>query len=142
MQFFGQRNYYTGLYHLEANLLFPNIKSYKPISFIISITTQRSYISYGDALKLGINCDQLDLKEGDTMNVIPTKIIKNCSISFMLPYTNTGISEYFTELDVHCPKILTTDDEQTYSSIPSILGLDFLSRYKLTFLDYCIILEK
>ena len=142
MQLFGQRNYHTGLYHIEANLLFQNIKNIIPISFVVSIATQRSFISHGDALKLGINCEQLNLKQGVKMNGIPTRVINYCSISFMLPYTNTGITEYFTELDVQCPKILTIDDEQTYSSIPSILGLDFISRYKITFLDYYVILEK
>jgi len=54
----------------------------------------------------------------------------------------TGIMDFFEPIEVYNPIIKNRKDEQDFSDVSSILGLDFLKRYKISFRDKLMILEK
>ena len=73
---------------------------------------------------------------------LPTKVLPNSALSFMLPDNQSLIVEMFNQITVHNPTINTIEDARRVSWIPSILGLDFLSRYKFVLQGAYMILEK
>jgi hypothetical protein len=50
--------------------------------------------------------------------------------------------DFFEPIEVYNPIIKNRKDEQDFSDVSSILGLDFLKRYKISFRDKLMILEK
>ena len=62
------------------------------------------------------------------------------AVSFTLSDQKTVIHEILTEIHVHTPIINSPQDETNALMLPPVLGMDFLSRYRLTLQnDFCIL---
>ena len=110
------------------------------ITFLIDTATPNTSISLTDAQVLGIDYDKLQdgsLLGGDQK----TKIIPKCGICFF-PNLQTGILEYFDQLAVQNVIPKSIEQHKLISQIPSILGHDLISRYRLVLQYPYMILEK
>ena len=145
MQLFGYRNLFTGYYYIQANLISEYHKNQlRPITFLIDTASQSTSISYIDSLSLDFKRDILQSgKSIGMLNVtMPTLVIPEGGLAFKLPNNRSIISEFLDYILIHNPIITNRDDEKKVALIPSILGLDFLNRYRLTIQNSYIILEK
>ena len=145
MQLFGYKDSSSGFYFIQGNLISQyHSQTLKTIPFLIDTGSQITSISLKDALSIGIDFSRLS--PGDEAKMInmtlPTKVLPNSALSFMLPDNQSLIVEMFNQITVHNPTINTIEDARRVSWIPSILGLDFLSRYKLVLQGAYMILEK
>jgi hypothetical protein len=73
---------------------------------------------------------------------MPTLVIPEGGLAFKLPNNRSIITEFLDYILIHNPIITNREDEKKVALIPSILGLDFLNRYRLTIQNSYIILEK
>ena len=102
------------------------------IEFLIDSGASRTTILDNDAVRLGINLDQLEMsKEGTTGigGVVDTYIIPQATLIFR---TSTGIhEESFDRLFILKHKPKSRREEDRIKRIPSLLGRDFINRYTL-----------
>ena len=73
---------------------------------------------------------------------MPTLVIPEGGLALKLPNNRSIITEFLDNILIHNPIITIRDDEKKVALIPSILGLDFLNRYRLTIQNSYIIFEK
>ena len=101
-------------------------------------------ISYNDSLSLDFKRDILQSGKSISMlNVtMPTLVIPVGGLALKLPNNRSIITEFLDYILIHNPIITNREDEKKVALIPSILGLDFLNRYRLTIQNSYIILEK
>ena len=145
MQLFGYRNYSNGYYYIQANLISEYHKNQlRPITFLIDTASQVTSISYNDSLSLDFKHDILQSGKSISMlNVtMPTLVIPVGGLALKLPNNRSIITEFLDYILIHNPIITNREDEKEVALIPSILGLDFLNRYRLTIQNSYIILEK
>lgn len=145
LQLFGYRDFFTGYYYIQANLISEYHKNQlRPITFLIDTASQFTSISYNDSLALDFNWDVLQGGRSISMfNVtMPTAVIPECGLAFKLPNNRSIITELLDSIFIHKPVITKREDAKKVALIPSILGLDCLNRYRLTIQDSYIILEK
>lgn len=137
MLLFPYRGFYPGQYYIQGYLQSQyNPKQLQSIPFLIDNMTQNTSISLADALHLGINTKQLmDRNEF-------TKILPNCSLYFMLPNQQSIIFELFSQINVQYLIPSSAREHDFIATVPSVLGIDFLSRYRIIHKDYDMILEK
>lgn len=116
----------------------------KSISFLLDTGCQRTQISYNDVLNLGIPYALLpDGGPSKMINgTVPTKIHPSCGLSFVLQDNKSLITEMFPEMLLHNPTFTNPTEYKRIMTIPSLLGLDFIGRYKLTLQGSYAILEK
>ena len=145
MQLYGVRNHSDGRYYILANVYSLYVANpLKSIIFLIDSGSTLTSISYVDALLIGIDFSKLQEVSKIEMinNVAPALVIPIGAISLTLPDNKSVISELMPRIYVHKPAVKTRQDAVNASNIPSVLGIDFLSRYRLTLQnDFCI-LEK
>jgi hypothetical protein len=141
LQLFPFIDYSTGLYYIRGNIQSQVIRNpLQRISFLIDLSATYTSISLTDANKLGIEYEKLqDVNLLDSTQT--TKIIPNCSISFF-PNTKTGILEYFDQIAVQDLKPTNIKQHELISNIPSVLGQDFISRYRVILQYPYMILER
>jgi hypothetical protein len=145
LQLFGYRNYSNGYYYIQANLISEYHKNQlRPITFLIDTTSQVTSISYNDSLSLDFKRDILQSGKSISMlNVtMPTLVIPEGGLALKLPNNRSIITEFLDNIFIHNPIITNREDEKKVDLIPSILGLDFLNRYRLTIQNSYLILEK
>jgi hypothetical protein len=139
------KDFSTSYYFIQGNLISAyNQNTLKTISFLIDTGSQITSISFNDAMLLGIDLNKL--QSSTRVNIIntsmPSLILPGSGLAFVLPNKISMIIEPFNQIYVHNPMIMTSQDYDRIAWIPSTLGLDFLSRYRLTLQDTYCILEK
>jgi hypothetical protein len=145
LQLYGFRNPKTGRYHIFGNFsspFIPNLDNSLP--FLIDSGSTLTFISYGAAQVVGVQQEKLpDKSFNQKINgTIPALTLPIGAVSFTLGNQKTVIYEILTDIYVHTPVIDSQQDEINAWILPSVLGMDFLSRYRLTLQnDFCI-LEK
>lgn len=141
MQISGSRGSKSNLYFIDLNICIPKFDLLKPITFLIDTGSEITTINYGDALILGIH----DVTgnpiistgiDGAPVDNIP---IENCAIYYYLE--NSIYWEFLKVIHVSKP-VITTKNEDAIMGMPSLLGMDFLQRYKICFEKHSVILEK
>ncbi|MDN5868868.1 MAG: retroviral-like aspartic protease family protein [Candidatus Nitrosocosmicus sp.] len=141
MQLYASVNYATGLFSIQGNVQSINVKNpLIRIPFLIDTTSPYTSISLNDANVIGVDFSQLTEGIIDGNNN-QTKMIPNCGI-FFLPNKYTGILEYFDQIAVQDIRPRNTKEHDVISKMPSILGQDFLSRYRIILQYPYMILEK
>jgi len=107
-----------------------NLREY--IEFLIDSGASRTTILDNDAVRLGINLDQLEMSKEGTIGIggmVDTYIIHQATMVFR---TSTGIhEESFDRLFILKHKPRSTKEEDRIKRIPSLLGRDFINRYSL-----------
>jgi hypothetical protein len=134
---FPFKGHNPGLYYIQGYLQSQyNPKPLQSIPFLIDSMTPNSSISFADALNLGINTEQL--MDRDEF----TKILPNCSLFFILLNQQSVIFEIFSQMNIQYIIPSSAKEHNVVSAVPSVLGMDFLSRYRLIYKDSEMILEK
>ena len=105
MQLFGYKDYSLGFYFIQGNLLSKyHSQTLKTIPFLIDTGSQITSISLKDAL---LRIDFSRLSSGDEAKMVnmtlPTKVLPNSALSFMLPNNQSIIVEMFNKITVHNP---------------------------------------
>ncbi|MPZ08361.1 MAG: hypothetical protein GEU26_18430 [Nitrososphaeraceae archaeon] len=143
MQLYGFRNPTTGRYHIFGNLTSPFINNLQnSLPFLIDSGSTLTFISYGAAQIVGVQQEKLPKESfGKMINgTMPAVALPIGAISFTLPDQKTVIHEILNEIYVHTPVINSQQDEINALMMPPVLGMDFLSRYRLTLQnDFCIL---
>jgi hypothetical protein len=125
---FSQKDEITGLHYIKGCLI-SRLNKYKlkTITFIIQPGTRFSSISFTDILHCEIKFEQLS--KGNIIQGIPTKIISNCDILFILENQQSIIIEHFNQILVQGTSPKNPKGDSSALLFSSILGDDFLSRY-------------
>ncbi|MDN5847393.1 MAG: retropepsin-like domain-containing protein [Candidatus Nitrosocosmicus sp.] len=128
-------------YYIQATVICANPVIYNSIAFKIDTGCDITTISLNDALRLGINFSYLGdpSKSLGISGMIPTYSIFNCMLSFDL--NNFFIAEKLSHIDISRPNV-NEQNWEIIKSIPSLLGIDFLSRYTIRCDKNYIYLEK
>jgi len=118
--------------YVRALFICPKLNIREHIEFLIDSGASRTTILDNDAVRLGINLDQLEMsKEGTTGigGVVDTYFIHQATLIFR---TLTGIhEESFDRLFILKHKPRSRKEEERIKRIPSLLGRDFINRYRL-----------
>lgn len=118
--------------YVRALFICPKLNIREHIEFLIDSGASRTTILDNDAIRLGINLDQLERsKQGTTGigGVVDTYVIRQAALIFR---TSTGIhEESFDSLFIlkHTPR--SRREEESIKRIPSLLGRNFINRYSL-----------
>jgi hypothetical protein len=128
MPLFSQRDERTGFHYIQGYLI-SRLNNYKlkAITFIIQPGTKFSSISFTDVRNCEIKFEQLS--KGNILQGIPTKIISNCDILFILENQQSIIIEHFNQILVQGTSYTNPQGGSSSLLFSSILGDDFLSRY-------------
>jgi len=115
--------------YIQAYIASPHIKRISPIVFLVDLGATITTILEGDCVRLGIDCDHLE--KASKPAVIPggradTYVLRDVIIIFETREGELGF-ERLDKIDVIPPKADSL-------ILPfSLLGIDILSRFKLTY---------
>lgn len=118
--------------YVRALLICPGLNLREHIEFFIDSGASRTTILDNDAIRLGINLEQLERSKVGTTGiggVVDTYLIHQATLIFR---TSTGIhEESFDRLFILKHKSRSKREEERIKRIPSLLGRDFINRYSL-----------
>jgi hypothetical protein len=125
---FSQKDKITGFHYIQGYLI-SRLNNYnlKAITFIIRPGTRFSSISFTDVRNCEIKFEQLS--KGNILQGIPTKIISNCDILFILENQQSVIIEHFDKILVQGTGPENPKWDPSALLFSSVLGDDFLSRF-------------
>ncbi|HXX96436.1 MAG TPA: hypothetical protein VEL11_04870 [Candidatus Bathyarchaeia archaeon] len=133
---------HDGLYCVYARLWIPTFRQYTPsIEFVLDTGAYYTTIEYDDAIKLGLDkiqgeSEPIATEDGETDNIRMR--------SYISVFIRTGAgNEHFEML----PNILrrrnpTRNKQGQIMTMPNLLGIDFLRRFRLSFDDAHVYLER
>lgn len=135
-------------YCISAKIFFIDLRKEQQILFKIDSGCDITTISFIDSLMLNLNYDELQNIEtltagGELANSI---IINNCALGFIV--NNESIHfEILNNIHISRPVLnpanINYDKKlRLHLSLPSLLGLDVLRRYKVSYFDNVVYLEK
>lgn len=115
-----------------------------PIEFILDTGSSKTIINDKDALRLNVDYAHLESSETKYYGLGGTEvesfILPNCRISFT-DEIGRSCPEDLEYVIVLRHKLGTKRDKETIGNYPSLLGLDILRKYKITFANFNVTLE-
>ena len=126
-----------------GNLTSPFINNQQNLlPFLIDSGSSITFISHGYAQLIGVFLDKLPSSSHRKMinGIMPAVTLPIGAVLFTLPDKKTVVSEILNEIYVHTPTVNSIQDEINASAMSLVLGMDFLSRDRLTLQnDFCIL---
>lgn len=129
----------TGYYYIQAMLLSVNPLIQHEIAFVVDTGAQITTISVKDSLPFYHLLPKPSASISTASGKISTSIIYGCGLMFDL--VQSVHTEKLVQVQVLNPQILP-QDVADMMRIPSLLGMDVLSRYYLSFDSNIVTLEK
>lgn len=111
-----------------------------PITFLIDTGCSITTISFRDSFKLNIKLNNLSRRQTLTANGV-TNVVSLSQCGLMYVFSESVHMDIISSINISIPQI-TQENYKTMMTIPSLLGMDYLNRYKLQFLKDRAILEK
>ena len=143
MKLYGYRSLYSNSYYIPANISIPSFNIFKPITFLMDTGCEITTINYSDARNFNIHSITGEVLKskgigGIRVNNVP---LYGCAVYYFL---NNYTSIHFETLNIiHVSKPdISPQNYDVIMSLPSLLGMDFLQRYKICFERNQVILEK
>lgn len=142
MRFIGDLEYH-GLYTIVASLKSPLSRT-GPIRFIVDTGARHTTISVSDAQRLKIDYNRRDPSLEPLVGIggkADAFVLKNCTL--LLTEIDSG-KIYPEELDnvqVVSPNIDDIEKRKIMMFIPSLLGIDVLAKYHISFTEMSVILS-
>jgi Aspartyl protease len=128
---------YHGLYTIVASLKSPSLSVSAPIRFIVDSGASHTMIGISDAQKLGIDYNILELSPRPLKGIVGSTnafLLKDCKLLF----TDNDSGKIYPE-DLDSVLVLSPfreDDKEKgkiMMSTPSLLGIDVLKKYRISF---------
>jgi hypothetical protein len=137
----GYRKINCNAYYISTYILIPSYSLLKPITFLVDTGCEITTISYSDALDFRIdNITGESMKGKAVGGVVDNVPLYNCALYCV----TTNLQSYWEALNivlVSKPDI-TWENWDAIKSVPSLLGMDFLQHYKISFPNNRVVLEK
>ncbi len=142
MKLYGYR-LSSNSYYIPVNIFIPQFKILKPITFLMDTGCEITTINYSDAFNLKIHNITGDIIKSRGIGSISVDNVSlsQCSIYYYLNNYTSFHSEQLNVIHVSKP-VITKSNYDAIMSLPSLLGMDFLQRYKICFENTQVILEK
>jgi hypothetical protein len=143
LRIFGKRGSHN-LFYVYINIRSPFLENSALIRFLVDTGAAMTSIGMMDSIRNGINI--FDFEKGDIPATgigghLETYILPKCNLMFLTNENSDSII-HNEELDkvqmFHEPDIYQDD----YIPVPSILGIDIIEKFKISFQKDLIILEK
>ena len=139
---------YHGLYAILVSLqlppFLPGSKILGAIRFIIDTGSSHTIISIPDAIRVGIDHNKLEPSMipvhgiGGSADVLA---LKKCRLYFTDHDTGRPYPEDLESVLVISPFVDDVEKRQTVWSIPSLLGIDVLKKYHISFTSMSVYLD-
>ncbi len=130
----------TGFYYIDAVLVSITPPILRPIRFMIDTGCHITTIGLKDSLPLTNIIPRPDsATTGAGGSSIPTSSLFNCGLAFDL--VQSIHVERLSQVNFLMP-IITPQNQDSVMILPSVLGMDILSRYYLKFDNISVTLEK
>jgi hypothetical protein len=147
MKLYGSRLLGTNSYYIPVNISIPSQGILGPVTFLMDTGCEITTINYGDARYLNIHniSGKLVRSRGIGGVTVNNVQLYGCAVYyFPLPVLNNYTSVHFENLNViHVSKpTITQENYDAIMALPSLLGMDFLRRYKICFEGNQVTLEK
>jgi hypothetical protein len=141
MKLSGYRRINSNGYYISVFISIPSYSLFKPITFLVDTGCELTTINHSDARDFGIDEIAGNLLKGTglggTVNAVP---LYGCSFCFVTD--NFEIQwEPLNKVLVSKP-VVTWENYDTVMSVPSLLGMDVLQNYTISFPNNRVILEK
>lgn len=141
MKITGFKEYDTQYYYIDATLISTIPPIFNPIRFMVDTGAQKTTISIKDSMSFILLIPRASVTTTTPAGGIPTSVIYYCGISFDL--VQSVHMERMDQVNILNPDLeLFLQDPEGMMRIPSVLGMDILSRYYLHFDSTTITLEK
>ena len=142
MRILGRRGR-GNLFYIYINIISPALDKSAFVRFVVDTGAAITSIGRKDTITNDINIFEFEKMDDITYGIggnLESYILPNCKFTFL---TDDGDDVGHTEeLDFiqmfHEPKIY----ENGYNPVPSLLGIDILEKFKISFKDDIVILEK
>jgi hypothetical protein len=130
----------TGFYYIDATLVSTTPLILRPIRFMVDTGCQITTVSPKDYLPFNSVIPRPDIiTTGAGGSSIPTSSLANCGLVFDL--VQSIHLEKLSKVNFLMPN-MTPQNYGTVMKLPSVLGMDILSRYYLEFNSVSVTLEK
>lgn len=136
---------YHGLYTIVATLRSFSLGKSAPIRFVIDTGAARTIVSIADGIKLGLDFTKLEPSHerlkgvGGSVNAL---ILEKCRLLFTDIQTDKMYSEDIEDyIFVVSPFVKSQAKKRQVMSVPSLLGIDVLRKYTISFSSMSVILE-
>jgi hypothetical protein len=151
--FRGFREKNSSLYYIEAIIQNKNIDN-TIIEFVVDTGSTLTIISVKDAIKLKLlsvkqesfelisNFDLYMEKVQTTMGSMDLLKLDDVIFSFFFDDDKCYFAEYFEAIYIAKPIIRNEEDYKIIMTIPSVLGIDILRNYKISFSNDVVMLER
>ena len=144
MRILGKRGK-GNLFYVYINIISPSLDKSALIRFVVDTGASVTGIGMVDSIRNGINIFDFEKIDDITYGVggnLESYILPDCKITFLTEDGNNDIVGHTEELNFiqmfHEPRIF----ENGYNPIPSLLGIDILEKFKISFKDDIVTLEK
>lgn len=144
MRIFGNRGF-SNLFYVLINIRSPFLKNSALIRFVVDTGASITSISMMDSIRNGINIFDFEKSDIVTSGIggnLEVYILPECNLMFLTNNNNDNNTAHIEELDrvqmFHEPRIYEDD----YMEVPSVLGIDILEKFKISFENDIVILEK
>lgn len=143
MRLYGSRPAHSNSYYTPANVYISGLNISKPITFLMDTGCEITTINYGDARSLNIHniVGQVTKSRGIGGVRVDNVPLHNCGVYFFLN-NYTSIHFEILQIILVSKPIITSENYDAIMGLPSLLGMDFLQRYKMSFRNNQVILEK
>jgi hypothetical protein len=136
-----------GLGYINAILMNRPNRIYLPIRFCVDTGCSVTIISHLDALRMGLdygsNNGNMQKSDQQTINGVRAFIPYVLSgVEILFHYAGTSILEYIGNMHVMPPPTTTTNRASDESNQISLLGVDVLKKFTISFSQNSIILDK
>lgn len=143
MQFVGDLEYH-GLYTIVASLKSPSLDVSAPIRFVVHTGATHTMIGIPDAQKLGIDYNKLERSPRPLKGIVGSAnafLLKDCRLLFTDNDSGKIYPEDLANVLVLSPFIKNKEKRKIIMSTPSLLGIDVLKKYRISFTSISVILH-
>ncbi len=144
MEIKGDLDLSIELYIVIASVKSSILSKSVPVGFIVDTGSSKTIITDVDARRLDVNYAELEPSTEPYYGIGGTDVqsfsLPNCRLSFT-DKMGRKHPEDLENVIVLQHKLETERDKETLGKFPSLLGLDILRKYKITFTNFNVTLE-